>query len=123
MKLSSAVESVQKLLEAIHNSMFAKTKKNLDENIALCTNFDELCKNLDKLKFNLAPFCGAIKCEEEIKKLSAREAVTEDGAPAMGAKGLCIPFKQPLEIKPTDKCICPGCTAKPQYYTLFGRSY
>jgi len=52
-----------------------------------------------------------------------RDAVTEDGAPAMGAKGLCIPFKQPADIKPTDKCVCPGCQTKPQYYTLFGRSY
>jgi len=52
-----------------------------------------------------------------------RDAVQEDGAPAMGAKGLCIPFKQPKDIKAEDKCICPACPEKPQYYTLFGRSY
>jgi len=52
-----------------------------------------------------------------------RDAVSEEGAPAMGAKALCIPFKQPADMKPTDKCICPDCPDKPQMYTLFGRSY
>jgi len=52
-----------------------------------------------------------------------RDAVSEEGAPAMGAKALCIPFKQPAEMKSTDKCICPDCANKPQMYTLFGRSY
>ena len=53
----------------------------------------------------------------------SRDAVTEEGGPAMGAKGLCIPFKQPAEIKDSDKCVGPDCDGKPQYYTLFGRSY
>lgn len=52
-----------------------------------------------------------------------RDAVAEEGAPAMGAKGLCIPFKQPADIKETDKCIGSECTKKPMFYTLFGRSY
>lgn len=47
----------------------------------------------------------------------------EPGAPAMGAKSLCIPFKQPAEINITTKCIHPLCTNKPKYYCLFGRSY
>jgi hypothetical protein len=29
----------------------------------------------------------------------------EPGAPAMGAKGLCIPFDQPAKITASDKCI------------------
>lgn len=52
-----------------------------------------------------------------------REAVGEEGGPAMGAKGLCIPFNQPATIQDTDKCVGPNCNKKPQYYTLFGRSY
>ena len=52
-----------------------------------------------------------------------RDVVAEEGAPAMGAKGLCIPFEQPAEIKATDKCVGPDCTNKPCFYTLFGRSY
>jgi len=103
--------------------MFNRVQKELDESVAKCTEFEEFCSSLDKSRLILAPFCGAIKCEELIKKLSARDSVTEEGAPAMGAKGLCIPFKQPADIKSTDKCVCPGCEAKPLYYTLFGRSY
>lgn len=49
--------------------------------------------------------------------------MSEEGGPAMGAKGLCIPFKQPADIKDSDKCVGPDCTEKPKYYTLFGRSY
>jgi bifunctional glutamyl/prolyl-tRNA synthetase len=123
LKFAGAVQSIAKLLEDIQSSMFDKTKKELKSNVATCTDFSELCNNLDKNKIIMAPFCGAIKCEETIKTLSARDAVTEDGAPAMGAKGLCIPFKQPATIKSTDKCICPNCPAKPEHYTLFGRSY
>ena len=52
-----------------------------------------------------------------------RDAVVEEGAPAMGAKGLCIPLKPPAELKPNTKCICPGCDKKPEAFTMFGRSY
>ena len=52
-----------------------------------------------------------------------REESTEVGAPAMGAKGLCIPFKQPAEITPGMKCVHPDCNEPAKFYTLFGRSY
>ncbi len=51
-----------------------------------------------------------------------RDAVVEEGAPAMGAKSLCIPFDQPRAIT-TQKCINPNCTRSAKKYTLFGRSY
>ena len=49
--------------------------------------------------------------------------MVEEGAPSMGAKGLCIPFKQPQELKEGTKCIHPACTNKAKFYTMFGRSY
>ena len=52
-----------------------------------------------------------------------REEALEPGAPAMGAKGLCIPFKQPAEVPADATCIAPGCSCRPESYTLFGRSY
>ena len=64
-----------------------------------------------------------ICCKDKNVLYIYRDAVAEDGAPAMGAKGLCIPFKQPAEIKDSDKCIGPDCSKKPTCYTLFGRSY
>jgi len=40
--------------------------------MATCFEFEDFCNNLDKKKLVLAPFCGDIPCEDEIKKLSAR---------------------------------------------------
>ncbi len=51
-----------------------------------------------------------------------RDAVVEEGAPAMGAKSLCIPFDQPREIT-SQTCCHPSCGKKAKFYTLFGRSY
>ncbi|ESN92526.1 hypothetical protein HELRODRAFT_103731 [Helobdella robusta] len=122
-KFDGATESISALLKTIQEGMFNKAKKELTDNMATCYNFDELCAELERKKIIAAPFCGEIACEDQIKKLSARDAVTEEGGPAMGAKGLCIPFQQPANIKETDKCIGPDCTNKPQFFTIFGRSY
>ncbi len=70
----------------------------------------------------MSPFCGGKDCEDNLKKDSARDAVVEEGAPAMGAKSLCIPLEQPREIK-GQHCVHPNCGKAAQYYTLFGRSY
>ncbi|KAH9496203.1 hypothetical protein Btru_010496 [Bulinus truncatus] len=45
--------------------------------------------------------------QNRLRKDSARDVVVEEGAPAMGAKGLCIPFQQPQELKGGTKCIMP----------------
>ena len=86
----------------------------------------------------MSPYCGEILCEDQIKKMSTRfddhvtlchvvvpyrEEALEPGAPAMGAKALCIPFKQPKELSSDAGCVRRGCGNKAKYYTLFGRSY
>jgi len=50
----------------------SRAKKEFDENVATCSEFDDFCSCLDKKKLVLAPFCGDIPCEDNIKKLSAR---------------------------------------------------
>lgn len=52
-----------------------------------------------------------------------REEAAEPGAPAMGAKSLCVPFKQPRDLPPGCLCVRPECGKKAKKYTLFGRSY
>lgn len=52
--------------------VLARAKKEFEENLATCFNFDDFCNQLEKKKVILAPFCGSIPCEEKIKKLSAR---------------------------------------------------
>lgn len=55
--------------------------------------------------------------------LFSREEAAEPGAPAMGAKSLCIPFKQPRDLPEGCLCVRPECGKKANKYTLFGRSY
>lgn len=52
-----------------------------------------------------------------------RDQDLEPGAPSMGAKSLCIPFDQPMEITADTKCVHPECGQAAKFYTLFGRSY
>ncbi len=95
----------------------------MDSHITVTENWDTLSADLDKKNIIMAPFCGRVECEENIKKDSAREEPSEPGAPAMGAKSLCIPFRQPKDLQSSTKCIHPKCNQKPKNYTLFGRSY
>lgn len=120
-KLSGLNESLKLLLDDIHQHMFSKAKKEMDSNTSTCHDFDDLCKILDQRKIILAPFCGEMSCEENIKKLSSRDAQVDKAGPAMGAKSLCIPFQQPPGK--LVKCIGPDCKSSPKYFTLFGRSY
>ncbi|GFR95325.1 bifunctional glutamate/proline--tRNA ligase [Elysia marginata] len=116
-------DALKALMEEIQDSLYSNAKKELDENIVVTGDWNEFCNGLDKKKLIQTPFCGAPDCEDKIKKDSARNAVVEEGAPAMGAKSLCIPFKQPKEMKAGTKCVMPGCTCEAKYYTMFGRSY
>lgn len=119
-----------------------RATKELKEHTVVITDFKNFIPELDKKNIILAPFCGEGPCEEKIKKESTRlvqfycktcappinrvpfsDDGGEPGAPAMGAKSLCIPFDQPAEIDASTKCIHPACSNKPKYYCLFGRSY
>lgn len=114
---------VKDILDDIQHVLFQRAKKSLDDHVKVLESWDLFCAALDKKCLIKAPFCGAVPCEETIKKESARDVVVEEGAPAMGAKSLCIPFEQPKPIAPGLKCINPNCTKPPVFYTLFGRSY
>lgn len=100
------------------------------------TNWDEFYQLLNEKFILLAPFCGGIKCEEEIKNESAREEqgniivccenlelnLGEIGQSLMGAKTLCIPLEQPDQECPS-QCIRRSCKDKAEKFALFGRSY
>lgn len=121
---AGATKEIPALLEKIHQNMLAKATKDLNDHMKITKEWKELTTHLDAKNIIMAPFCGDIPCEEKIKADSAREDTDGDAqGPAMGAKSLCIPFDQPADILPTDKCIHPACKKKPQFYTLFGRSY
>ncbi|XP_037952887.1 bifunctional glutamate/proline--tRNA ligase-like [Teleopsis dalmanni] len=121
--LDDVDSKIQQLLETIHDSMLAKAQSDLVQHTKITKNWSDFCMFLDQKNILLSPFCGETSCEDKIKADSARDQEAEPGAPAMGAKSLCIPFDQPAAITVADKCIHPSCTNKPKFYTLFGRSY
>ncbi|XP_071491783.1 bifunctional glutamate/proline--tRNA ligase-like [Diadema antillarum] len=123
MKEAEVVDRIKESLEQIHNDMFARAKKELDEHIVVVSSWAAFCEGLEEKKLIQCPYCGDVSCEDRIKKDSAKDRDVVTGAPSMGAKGLCIPFQQPAEIAPGTACIYPGCKNEAKYYTMFGRSY
>ncbi|CAG0891429.1 unnamed protein product [Cyprideis torosa] len=118
----AVVDTLQALLETIHADMFQEAKRQLDSHIKQVKTWSDFCSELESSNLLLAPYCGREDCEDAIKKDSAKDVEVEPGAPAMGAKGLCIPFEQPSESVGS-KCVHHACTHIPKKWTLFGRSY
>lgn len=118
-----AVSEIQKVLENIQQNLYNRALEDLKIHSVQASKWDDFCRELDNTNIILAPFCGSISCEDLIKQDSARDEA-EPGAPAMGAKSLCIPFEQPNGgIKPGVKCIHSACKSDAKFYTYFGRSY
>ncbi|XP_022104839.1 bifunctional glutamate/proline--tRNA ligase-like [Acanthaster planci] len=122
-KESEAVSKAKEMLEDIHHRLYEKASKDLKDHLKVTTSWDEFCSYLDLKNLIQAPFCGEGSCEDKIKKDSARDQDVEVGAPSMGAKSLCIPFKQPAEVMEGTKCIYPDCSKLAKFYCMFGRSY
>ncbi|XP_014383540.1 PREDICTED: bifunctional glutamate/proline--tRNA ligase isoform X2 [Myotis brandtii] len=118
---NEAETKLQALLEDIHANLFRKASEDLKTHMVVANSMEDFQKLLDSGKIVQIPFCGEIDCEDWIKKTTARDQDLEPGAPSMGAKSLCIPFKPLCELQPGARCVCGKNPAK--YYTLFGRSY
>ncbi|XP_077300381.1 glutamyl-prolyl-tRNA synthetase [Arctopsyche grandis] len=123
---STAINDIVQLLDTIHKDMLNKATVERDAHMIRVESWEQFNTVLDGKNIILAPYCGNEPCEDAIKKDSARTEVEGEAAdgktPAMGAKALCIPFDQPKVPLPA-KCIHPACSSKPQFFTLFGRSY
>ncbi|CAN2387448.1 Bifunctional glutamate proline--tRNA ligase [Pristimantis euphronides] len=116
-----AETKLRDLLEEIHTNLYNRALRDLTTHMVAADTIEEFQKQLDTGKIVQIPFCGEIDCEDWIKKTTARDQDLEPGAPSMGAKSLCIPFKPLKELQPGTKCVCDKNPAK--HYTLFGRSY
>ncbi|XP_023488492.2 bifunctional glutamate/proline--tRNA ligase isoform X1 [Equus caballus] len=118
---NEAETKLQAILEDIHVNLFTKASEDLKTHMVVANTMEDFQKVLDSGKIAQIPFCGEIDCEDWIKKTTARDQDLEPGAPSMGAKSLCIPFKPLCELQPGARCVCGKNPAK--FYTLFGRSY
>lgn len=126
LSLQDLSHTISDLLVKVQADMFTKAKDIRDSRLVRLETWDKFVDTLNQKCMVLAPWCEAVACEDSVKDRSARVAETEDAddekAPSMGAKTLCIPFKQP-EDGVNEKTICFACGAKAISYTLWGRSY
>ncbi|KAJ3016724.1 hypothetical protein HKX48_003891 [Thoreauomyces humboldtii] len=127
MKLDSLAEELPKLMEEIQAAMLAKATKERDERMVRLETWDKFVETLNARCMVIAPWCERVECEDQVKDRSARnegeeEEEQDEKAPSMGAKTLCIPFKQPDGgVKEGQSCF--ACKEKAKSYTLWGRSY
>ena len=106
--LSDVVSKVPELLETMHDEMYAKAKKTLDEKEVVTSDFEELKTAIANKNYVLAPHCGSEECEEELK--------SETG----GITTRCRPFGKD-EVSEDDVCVY--CKKPAKYKVIFSRSY
>ncbi|XP_067421040.1 bifunctional glutamate/proline--tRNA ligase isoform X2 [Emydura macquarii macquarii] len=116
-----AEDKLRHILEEIHANLYNRASEDLKNHMVVANTMEDFQKELELGKIVQIPFCGEIECEDWIKKTTARDQDLEPGAPSMGAKSLCIPFKPLCELQHGAQCVCGKSPAK--FYTLFGRSY
>jgi len=105
--LDNLAEEVQKALDAVHNAMYEKALKNMEEKTSVATSFEEFLDIAEnKPGFIKAMWCGEKECEEKLKEVTN------------GVKSRCIPFE---EEHLADTCVCCGKPAKHMVY--WGKQY
>lgn len=124
------VNTMSALMDEIQSDMLNTARKIRQENTKRLTEWKDFTPMLNKKCLVLAPWCGEMACEDQVKKDSAEESkaaqsedVRDDArAPSMGAKSLCIPLEQPESVE-GKTCICKDCSRPAKHWVLFGRSY
>jgi prolyl-tRNA synthetase len=105
--LDNLVEEVEKALNAVHEELYARALKNLEEKTHVAATHEEFLDIAENRPgFIKAMWCGETECEEQLKE--------ETG----GVKSRCIPF---VEEHISDVCVCCGKPAKKM--VVFGRQY
>ena len=124
--ITALTEEIPALLETIQTDLYWRADSKLKEHTKKITEWDDFVPALNAKNICLIPHCLTEKCEDEIKDLSARKEVGDETpedakAPSMGAKSLCIPFKQPEGIVTGEtKCTNPNCQNLATKWCLFG---
>ncbi len=126
--LDNIAETIPKMLDDIHNELYARAEKTYRERRKVVTDWADFTKHLNNKCHVVIPWCEVEACEDAVKERSARVASEDDEepqderAPSMGAKSLCIPFDQAQFGDITGKS-CPQCGKPAKRWTMFGRSY
>ena len=99
--LDGIEDAVSAMLDAIHDGLYAKAKKNLEENTFPASSLEE-AKRIQEEKggFIKTMWCGELACEEKMKEVA-------------GMSSRCIPFAQE---RLGEVCPCCGKPAKKMVY-------
>ncbi|KAJ2509655.1 hypothetical protein GGI11_005785, partial [Coemansia sp. RSA 2049] len=130
-KASLAMESLESslklLLINIQDQMLARARATMDSRIKTVLKWDDFVPALSSKCLVLIPWCERSVCEDQIKERSTRDVSgdepEDEKAPSMGAKSLCLPFKQPTEnpiVPGVTKCVQCGQDAKRYASTAAG---
>ena len=105
--LSELESAVQNLLDEIHANMFAKAKKNLEDNTFTAEAWEEVKEILEKNNggFVKTKWCGALDCE-----LAMKEKV--------GVSSRCMPLQQTKSVGK-----CPVCGKECTTDIIWGVAY
>jgi prolyl-tRNA synthetase len=96
--------AVAKLLDDVHDGLFAKAKQNLDSHIWPATTVEEV-KEKAQDGFVKTMWCGDTACEEKMKELA-------------GVSSRCIPFEQENLGD-----VCPCCGKPAKHMVIWGIAY
>ena len=99
--LDELESKVQELLDAVHDGLYARAKKNLEDHTKVCHTLDEVKTFMEtEGGFAKTMWCGDLECELKMKE----EA---------GVTSRCMPLKQE---RVGDVCVCCGKPAKHMIY-------
>ncbi len=108
--VSEAKEHVEKAMKRMHNELYERSKKLLDESIMEAGNWEEFMKAINSKMIAFAPWCGSEECEDWLKDKSG------------GAKSLNIPFDEAQpKLKKGTKCV--QCEEEANFWAYFAKSY
>lgn len=106
MSLDGIAENLNKLMQDIHNSIYAKALRFREENTHVALTFEDFQNIIEKKPgFVKAMWCGSPACEAEIKAKT-------------GATTRCLPFEQE---KLGDTCVV--CGEKADKMAYYARAY
>ncbi len=104
--LDGIEETVARMLDAIHDGLYAKARKNLEDNTYPCATLDEVKEKMEaRGGFAKAMWCGDLDCELKMK---------EDA----GVSSRCIPFQQEHLGD-----VCAVCGKPAKHMVIWGVAY
>ncbi len=107
-KIDDVAAVIAEELEIMHDYLYEKAKKHLNDSIVTVETWEDFVKQADNGKLVKIPFCGEIECEDHIADKTS------------GVTSRCIPLEG-SEVPDGSKCLHCGKDAKA--YTFFSRSY